>query len=202
MAQFPTRESDILASAQELVGGLTDNPAVFPAPPVSAVDLQALLTSLTDIRDQVNAHEAAGKLLTLTKNGAVEELTDAMKADYKYGETAVTSDEQLELIGWEARKTPAAPEVPGAPRAFEAVQQGEGWISLDWKSPSDGGAVASYKIERRERPVGPWALITIAFESEAMLTGQVRTTDWEYRIIASNKAGDGPPSNIVGRLES
>jgi hypothetical protein len=81
-------------------------------------------------------------------------------------------------------------------------RQGDAWVFLDWKKPADGGAVASYKIERRERPTGAWTLLNVAFESEAMLTGQDRTVEWEYRVIASNKAGDGPPSNTTARLES
>ena len=73
---------------------------------------------------------------------------------------------------------------------------------LDWKKPLEGGNVASYKVERRERPVGDWTLLSLAYESEIMLTGQDRTTEWEYRIVASNKAGDGQPSNTASRLES
>lgn len=34
------------------------------------------------------------------------------------------------------------------------------------------------------------------------LTGQDRTKDHEYRIVASNKAGDGHPSNTAARMES
>lgn len=33
MAVFPRTETEILAAAHELIGGLTDHPAVFPAPP-------------------------------------------------------------------------------------------------------------------------------------------------------------------------
>ena len=31
----------------------------------------------------------------------------------------------------------------------------EGWGFLDWKGPVEGGKVAAYKIERRERPSDP-----------------------------------------------
>jgi hypothetical protein len=64
----------------------------------------------------------------------------------------------------------------------------------------DGGAVASYKIERRERPAGDWMLISLAMESEATLNNQERGKDWEYRIIAVNKAGEGMPSNTVAAV--
>ena len=53
--------------------------------------------------------------------------------------------------------------------------------------------MASYKIERRERPAGPWTIISMAIETEATLANQERGKDWEYRIIAVNKAGEGMP---------
>ena len=81
-----------------------------------------------------------------------------------------------------------------------AQRQGEGWVFLARKEPADGGAVASYKIERRLRPVGDWALISVALESEATLNNQERNKDWEYRVIAVNKDGEGVPSNTVAAV--
>ena len=37
----------------------------------------------------------------------------------------------------------------------------------------------------------------MAMESEITLTGQARGKEWEYRVIAVNKAGEGEPSNTV-----
>jgi hypothetical protein len=39
--------------------------------------------------------------------------------------------------------------------------------------------------------------ISVALESEATPNNQQRGKDWEYRIIAVNKASDGAPSNTV-----
>jgi hypothetical protein len=61
----------------------------------------------------------------------------------------------------------------------------------------DGGKVAAYKIERRERPSGPWTDAGMAIESEITLSGQERGKEWEYRVIAVNKAGEGTRSNTV-----
>ncbi len=37
----------------------------------------------------------------------------------------------------------------------------------------------------------------MAIESEITLSGQERGKEWEYRVIAVNKAGEGTPSNTV-----
>jgi hypothetical protein len=37
----------------------------------------------------------------------------------------------------------------------------------------------------------------MAIESETTLTEQERGKEWEYRIVAVNKAGEGEPSNTV-----
>ena len=81
--------------------------------------------------------------------------------------------------------------------SLEAPRQGEDWVFLDWKKPVDGGAVAAYKIQRRQRPEGPWSVVDTAIESEVTLTSQERGKEWEYRVLAFNKAGEGEPSNTV-----
>ncbi|MBN1867727.1 substrate-binding domain-containing protein, partial [Candidatus Sumerlaeota bacterium] len=73
-------------------------------------------------------------------------------------------------------------------RSLEAPREGEGWVFLDWKEPVDGGAVAAYKIQRRLRPDGPWSDAGMAIESEITLTNQERGKEWEYRVLAVNKA--------------
>ena len=201
MARFPDREAEIKALAQNIVTGLAANAADFPSPPVASVALQALLDSFITLCDEQVAAQAAAEQVTATKNAGMEELVIAMRADLRYAEDAVNYDDaKLTTLGWGGRAEATALEVPGQARALEAPQQGEGWVFLDWKKPADGGAVAAYKIERRERPAGPWTLISMAIESEATLNNQERGKDWEYRVIATNKAGDGVPSNTVAAV--
>ena len=201
MARFPIREAEIKSLAQNIVTGLTDNAALYPTPPVAPAALQAVLDSFITLGDESVAAQAAAEQATDTKNAGLEELNDAMKAVLRYAEDTVDYDDaQLSLLGWGGKAAPTALEAPGQARALEAPNQGEGWLFIDWKSPSDGGKVASYKIERRERPAGEWMLVSLAMESEATLNNQERGKDWEYRVIAVNKAGEGTPSNTVAAV--
>jgi len=201
MARFPDREAEIKALAQNIVTGLAANAADFPSPPVASLALQALLDSFITLCDEQVAAQAAAEQVTATKIAGLEELVTAMRADLRYAEDAVNYDDaKLTALGWGGKATPTALQVPGQPRSLKAPRQGEGWIFLDWKKPADGGAVAAYKIERRERPTGDWMLISMAIESEATLNNQERGKDWEYRVIATNKAGEGVPSNTVAAV--
>ena len=142
--------------------------------------------------------EAAAEQAVVTKNEVLQVLVDDMKADLRYAENTVNYDDaKLKLIGWGGRSAATALVPPGQSRILEAPRQGEGWIFLDWKEPVDGGAVAAYKIQRRLRPDGPWLDIGLAVESETTLTAQEHNKEWEYLVIAVNKAGEGAPSNTV-----
>ena len=201
MARFPRTEAQIKALAQNIVTGLAANPADYPTPPITSVDLQALLVSFITLCDDQVAALAAAEQATETKASGLEELVTAMKADLRYAEDAVNFDDpKLTALGWGGMAAATALEVPGQPRSLESPRQGEGWIFLDWKKPADGGAVAAYKIERREQPTGTWMLVNMAIESEATLNNQERGKDWEYRIIATNKAGESIPSNTVAAV--
>jgi len=201
MATFPRTEAQIKALAQTMVTGLTESAADFPSPPVLAADLQALLDSFITLCDEQVGALAAAEQATQTKAAGLEELVTAMKADLRYAEDAVNRDDaKLSALGWGGRASGTALPPPGQPRTLEAPRQGEGWVFLDWKKPSDGGKVAAYKIERRERPTGTWTLVSMAIESEATLNNQERGKDWEYRIIATNKAGESTPSNTVAAV--
>ena len=125
-------------------------------------------------------------------------MVEAAKSDIRYAENTVNhNDEKLKLIGWAGRKakTPLAP--PWQARLSEAPKQGEGWVFLDWKAPVEGGAVSAYKVMRGERPAGPWEEVATAVISEATLVERPRGKEFEYRIIAVNKAGEGEPSNTA-----
>ena len=197
MATFPRAEADILILAQALSTGLATNATVFPAPPVTAVNLETRTAAALEARDNAITAQAAAQAAFTTKTVAMQALVEDMKADLRYAENTVNNDDdKLKLLGWGA---PAAAKSvpPGQARLLEAPRQGEGWIFLDWKAPTDGGDVATYRIQRRLRPDGPWTDAGLALQSEATLTGQERNKEWEYRVTAVNRAGDGEPSNTV-----
>jgi len=135
---------------------------------------------------------------TATKDEVLADLVDSMKDDIRYAENTVDfDDEKLKLIGWAGRKTATALAIPGQARLLEAPKQGEGWVFLDWKAPTDGGNPSAYKVMRRERPAGLWEDVATAVITEATLVEQPRGKELEYRIVAVNKTGDGPPSNTA-----
>ena len=149
-------------------------------------------------RQELVAAQAAAESATADKDEALETLVEGLKADIRYAENTVDfDDDRLKLLGWAGRKGPTPLAVPGQTRLLEGPRQGAGWVFLDWKGPADGGKAAAYTIERRERPAGPWKQVATAIQTEATLVDQPRGAELEYRVIAINKAGAGPPGNTV-----
>lgn len=201
MADFPKSEPEIVTLAQVMVTGLTGGegvPPAFPVPPVSPQNLTLALTAFTTARDAAMMAEAQAKQATETKNQALAQLVTFMKTDLHYAEDKVDGDDSfLRLIGWSGRRAPMPLQPAGQALLLEARRQGEGAVDLAWKPPVDGGKPHACRVQRRERPEGPWAELTTVFETQATLTDQPRGKEYEYRIIAANKAGDGEPSNRV-----
>ena len=103
---------------------------------------------------------------------------------------------KLAALSWSGKAAPTHLQPPGQPRSLEIPRQGEGWLFLDWKEPAEGGKAAFYRLERRLTG-GTWELAGMAVESEATLVNQERGKEWEYRVVAVNKAGESGPSNTV-----
>jgi len=62
--------------------------------------------------------------------------------------------------------------------------------------------VSSYRIERSDQPEGggipgPWTLITNSYVGSVTMENQPRGLEMQYRVIATNAAGDSLPSNIA-----
>jgi len=201
MARFPQRDSQLMALAQNVVAGLIDNPSDFPQPPVPAADLQTLLDNFNDLSDSQIAAMSAAERATAAKRDGREQLITALRSVLRYAEDAVGhNDARLTALGWGAKAARTPLKAPGQCSTLESGEQGEDWIELKWKKPSDGGAVSAYRIERRRRPDGDWQIVGMAVECRVTLTDQQRGIEWEYRIIAVNKTGEGQPSNTVAAV--
>ncbi len=179
--------------------GTEANPNLdFPAPLRTPIALTSLTTAYTTARNALTAAQAAAEQATAFKDGKLTELVEGMKTNIRYAENTVNfDDEKLKVIGWGGRKTPSPLDAPGQTLLLEARSQGEGTVELAWKPPVDGGKPSAYRIIRRERPAGPWADVGTAVITEAVLPDQERGKEFEYRVVAVNKAGEGEPSNTV-----
>ncbi|HEG43471.1 MAG TPA: fibronectin type III domain-containing protein [Phycisphaerales bacterium] len=202
MPRFPKKEAEIIAMAEQMIAGLWANPAVFPNPPhpamASITSIRRKVRQYNNRREDLIAARAVAEQTTAEKDDALEDLIEAMKADIRYAENTVDfDDDKLKLIGWAGKKTPTALQSPGQSRLLEAPKQGAGWVFLDWKQPADGGKPNAYKVQRRNRPSGPWENVATAILSEITLVDQPERTELEYRVIAVNKSGEGQASNTV-----
>jgi len=198
MAKFPRNEAEIVALGEEVVAGLAAHAAIYPEPPVAPTDLDTALAAYLNAREAAITARAVAEAATTAKQEALRTYVADLKTVIRYAENTVDfDDDRLKLIGWAGRHARTPLEPPGQPLALEAPREGAGWIRLDWKEPSDGGAVAAYRIQRRGRPDGSWLDVGSALRSEITLESQERGKEWEYRVIAINKAGASEPSNTV-----
>ena len=198
MARFPKKEAQIAALAELVSRGLLDNNAVFPAPPVHPILIRIKKLTYQSRHNAFLAARAAAESAIADKDTALENLSEAMKADIRYAENTVNyDDDKLKLIGWAGKAAATPLAIPGQARLLEAPRQGEGWVFLDWKAPVDGGKPRVYKIQRRVRNSGNWQDIATAIITEATLVDQPEKTELEYRVIALNKAGPSSPGNTV-----
>jgi len=198
MARFPKKEAEIAALAEQLWRGLKDNASIYPQPPVQWwwITMKNMLYSSR--RDDFIAKQAAVEEATTAKEESLEELAEAMKADIRYAENTVNyDDDKLKLIGWAGKKAATPLARPSQVRLLEAPKQGDGWVFLDWKAPFDGGKPKAYKVQRRNRNNGSWSDVATAIISEATVVEQPQKQELEYRVIAVNKAGEGPQGNTV-----
>ena len=196
MARFPLKEAEISELADEMIAGLTDNPAVYPILPVAVAELTTSKNEFLAAKSGVVAAKAAYEAALAVKDAAKETLTGQMKEDIRYAEnTAGFDDAKLKLIGWGAKRVSVSLTAPGQTLELTVPMQGDGSVMLAWKAPIDGGDGAAYQVMRRPRAEGAFEDVATAVIPEATLTAQPKGVELEYQIIAINKAGQGPPSN-------
>jgi hypothetical protein len=198
MARFPKGESDVAALARRVISGLGTATEDFPNPPVPPDELQVALDEYEKAKDDALVADGKSRETFALKDEALEQLTDAMRADIRYAENTARHDpERLRRLGWGGRKERTSLVPPGQPRSLAVASEGPGWLVLDWKPPVDGGTVQAYRIQRSEGDVEEWTDVGTAVETEGLVSGQKRNVKYVYRVLAVNKSGLGEPSNIV-----
>ena len=198
MPQFPKTEMDILKLADDIMQGLTNNPTIYPTPPVTAAQLGNDLISTIQAHDDAVAKYAAAEQATTLKNDRLAAMALKMRDILRYCEITVNyDDDKLKLIGWGGRADPTPLEKPHQCTNFHATQEGAGWIEFAWEAPKKGGKVGSYRILSREHGANAWIIAEASFETSARLENQPQGKSMDYCVVASNKAGQSPESNIV-----
>ena len=198
MPKFPNAEMDVMKLADDIMKGLSNNPMVFPNPPTTAAQLAGELAALIQAHDDAVAKSAAAEEATTLKNDLLAALALKMRDDLRYCEITVNyDDDKLKLVGWGGRADPTPLKKPHQCTDFHATEEGAGWIAFAWETPQKGGKVGSYRILSRDHGANAWNLAEASFETSARLKNQPQGKSLDYCVVASNKAGQSPESNIV-----
>ncbi len=203
MPTLPSKEADILALARQMLAGYQSHPADFPSINPMFLNMKCFLYA-TVRKGQLEAHSQL-LLATDNKNASLDTLRELMKNCLKKSQVDAAGDpDKLGYIGWGPKALPVSVDPPGQPRNLAALNQGPNSVTLEWKppAPGSGGPVRTYVIEKRNQPQGGgdfsnWQPVDTALETEALLTGQQRGVQLEYRIKAINTGGESPPSNTA-----
>jgi hypothetical protein len=197
MPRFPISETDTIVLAQLVANGIANNPTTFPNPPVLPAVLTGGITDYNDKINEIQASEAATRLLVQEKNASYDIVRQGTRDLVDYAQIVAKGNPAiLELIGWGPRAEPQALQPPGQPRYFEIIGQGDGYARFDWKEPLDGGEVAAYNLMRAED--GANFVIAGTFTaSEGAVFEQPTGKKLFYNVVALNRAGSGVASNTV-----
>ncbi|KAI5726324.1 hypothetical protein M8J76_000791 [Diaphorina citri] len=119
--------------------------------------------------------------------------------EYKFRVKALNKEgesEPLETFSSIIARDPySVPNPPGAP---EPVDWSQSHVDLVWSEPvHDGGSpITSYIVEKKDKYNGVWekALETAAPLPQAIVSGLTEGNEYQFRVIAVNKAGQSEPS--------
>ena len=206
MAYFPVKENDVVALAEQMIAGYTAHPADFPSidPLTDLVALQAALDAYQADKQTQEDAKSQAQIATVTKTTQLDELAELMKNDLKLSEVDVAANpEKLTEIGWGPKAAPVSISAPNTPSSLVPVFEGDGIVELEWDKPSvdPNRPVGTYIVQRRDQAAGgefgEWNSVDMVYTHQSRLIGQPTMTRMEYRVIASNPAGQSLPSNTV-----
>ena len=84
-----------------------------------------------------------------------------------------------------------------APAFFSGMALLLGFLAVQFRISTAKEQRSKDDKQRRERLAGEWSDVATAMESEITLNGQTRSKEFEFRVLAANKVGDGEASNSV-----
>ena len=204
MSTFPNTESGVADLATEMLDGYSDHAGSFPS--VDLLPLSDAITQYNIARSAQNQAAAVAKVATENKNQKLDAMIDLMKEDLKISEVDTDSDpEELAYIGW-GTKNPKTPiEAPSQPGNLIAIFNGSSQLTLKWDKSAieKDKPVYNYIIQRRDKAEGQdqafggWFMVDMCYDNQASFIGQPANLEMEYRVIATNSAGQSPESNSV-----
>jgi fibronectin type III domain protein len=198
MAAFSRKELEIIRLAHDIATGLTANKDAYSAPPVGPDQGLKLIDAFYQARDGAMTKAAAARDGVAEQHKALADIVEWARTEIHYAEGMYRKDPaKLGLISWGARRPPAPATVPGQAGSLLVQHEGKNSVSLSWRDPVDGGSVLAYKIQRRKIGTTDWTDVGTAVNSEVTLNNQEGGAELEYQVLAVNKVGDGPASNVV-----
>jgi len=206
MPEFPDQKNEQLVLCAKVAAGIAANPTEFPNPPFDDVSLSTMVAT-TVSRIAVRVAKEAELKQAIDEEDMVHHA--AIKVCKKYlAEAEARYPNQsaiLKMLGWDV-KAEARHLVPGQVRNLEVAAQGPGIALLDWKAPArfkSVGETSGYRIERQIIDIqtrnvteewGQWQ--SSCYATEEVLHEQPRAVEISYRIVATNRNGDGPASDV------
>jgi len=206
MATFPDSKNEILILAANVVEGINQNPNHFANPPFDPSLLNQRVTEEISIIARRQAKEAEMKALVEEDEAKMAEIIELLRALLDLAEAKYPKDAAiLKELAWDIRADRRYLK-PGQVRNLEAEPQGPGSVLLDWKAPArtkSVGATSGYRIERHihdfndDKTVEDWGKWQFnSYETEETLHDQPRGVEISYRIVPTNRTGDGPASDV------
>jgi hypothetical protein len=199
MTKFPKSEPQIMALSKRMMDGYLWHAADFLN--VNRSKLVLARIAYMTARKQAKDTRSILRIATKAKNEMLLELINIMKTSLqKAGVDVSANPEKLKLIGWGLKTACQQAQIPGQPTDLVAIHKQDGIVDLNWKKPADGGIVYNYIIEKRCRNTDQsdnWTLGAISYDCRITLANQPKGIKLEYRVRASNLAGQSIPSNTA-----
>jgi chitinase len=108
----------------------------------------------------------------------------------------------LALANQEAAAQPAPPQpqpqAPGQVTGLNVTARTANSVSLSWTAPSDGGAVLTYAVQFSAQNANAFATAASSGPgTSTTVAGLIPFSTYDFRVIAANAAGFGPPSDLA-----